>query len=109
MKPPPPYAAPPSGLPTLSSGASTATTGLSGFTSKPGTAYVTTPGTTSLGLGLPKPTITSTLGPSLTGLSTSGTTGTTGLSSLTASGAGGSAPQKKYTYKELENLINKVC
>ena len=107
LKPPPPYTAPTSGLslnPTLT--ATTTVSGLTGLTSKLTTTTTAAPGV-GLGLGLPKPTAASTIKPGLTGLTTAATTASTGLTSSAAGGAAGGYG-KKYTYKELENLVNKV-
>ena len=104
LKPPPPYSAQTTGL-SLSQ-TSSAASGLTGLTSKLTTTA--TPGV-GLGVGLPKPAAASTIKPGLTGLMTAATTASTGLTSSAASGAaGGGSSGKKYTYKELENLVNKV-
>lgn len=102
LKPPPPYTAPPASSATTT--ATSGLTGLTGLTSKLTTTTTTAaPGVSGLGLTLQKPTAasTNTVKP---GLNLTTTTAAASTGGAIAGGGSG----KSYTYKELENLVNKV-
>lgn len=110
LKPPPAYT-PSTGLPTSTPAATSTVSGLTGLTGLMGKQPATTIATPSIGagLGLPKPTVAAAVKPGLTGLTATTGPSTTSLTSSASSGVGGgSGAGKTYTYKELENLVNKV-